>query len=113
MCIIYKILAKVIVMITKKSQLGTCLLSIASMLILITILPQSLVQGSILNQQQIGEEGTLINQDWPNIHQNVVTDFNSNISFPFMEESAFIHPFAIVIGNCYIGEKVLVAPTAV
>lgn len=83
------------------------------MLILITILPQSYAQGSVLKQQQIGEEGLLINQDWPNIHQNVVTDFNSNISFPFMEESAFIHPFAIVIGNCYIGEKVLVAPTAV
>jgi len=100
-------------MITKKNQLRTCLLSIASMLILITILPQSYVQGSVLKQQQIGEQGTLISQDWPNIHQNVVTDFNSNISFPFMEESAFIHPFAIVIGNCYIGEKVLVAPTAV
>ena len=100
-------------MITKKYQLWTSLLSIASMLVLITILPQSYAQGSVIEQQQIDEEGTLINQDWPNIHQNVVTDFNSNVSFPFMEESAFIHPFAIVIGNCYIGEKVFVAPTAV
>jgi carbon dioxide concentrating mechanism protein CcmM len=109
----YKILTKVIVMITKKNQLWTFLPFITSMFILITILPQSYAQGSVLNQQQTGEEGTLNNQDWPNIHQNVVTDFNSNVSFPFMEESAFIHPFAIVIGNCYIGEKVLVAPTAV
>jgi carbonic anhydrase len=83
------------------------------MLVLITILPQSYAQGSVIEQQQIDEEDTSINQDWPNIHQNVVTDFNSNVSFPFMEESAFIHPFAIVIGNCYIGEKVFVAPTAV
>ena len=44
-------------MITKNYQLWTCLLSIASFLILITILPQSHVQGSVLNQQQIGEEG--------------------------------------------------------
>lgn len=100
-------------MITKKYQLWTCLISMASMLVLITILPQSYAQGGIIEQQQIDEEGTLINQDWPNIHQNVITDFNSNVSFPFMEESAFIHPFAIVIGNCYIGEKVFVAPTAV
>jgi carbon dioxide concentrating mechanism protein CcmM len=51
--------------------------------------------------------------DWPNIHENVMTYFNSNISFPSIQGSAFIHPFAIVIGNCYIGENVLVAPTAV
>lgn len=84
------------------------------MLVLITILTQNDVQGSTLEKQQIEEEVTLgTNNDWPNIHQNVVTDFNVNVSFPFMEESAFIHPFAIVIGNCYIGEKVFVAPTAV
>lgn len=101
------------IMITKKYQLWTCLLSIASFLIFITILPQSYGQGSVLNQQQTGEEGSLINPHWPNIHQNVLTDFNSNVSFPFMEESAFIHPFAIVIGNCHIEERVMVAPTAV
>ncbi len=57
----YKILTKVIVMITKKNQLWTCLLSIASFLILITILPQSYAQGSVLNQQQRAEESILIN----------------------------------------------------
>ncbi|WP_197731178.1 hypothetical protein [Candidatus Nitrosocosmicus franklandus] len=72
------------------------------------------MQGSTLEKQQIEEKVTLVaNNSWPNIHQNVVTDFNANVSSPFMEESAFIHPFAIVIGNCYIGEKVFVAPTAV
>jgi carbonic anhydrase len=50
---------------------------------------------------------------WPNIHSNVIADFNSNISFPDIQETAFIHPFAVVIGNCYIGKLVLVAPTAV
>jgi carbonic anhydrase len=50
---------------------------------------------------------------WPNIHPNVEATFNSKISFPEIQETAFIHPFAVVIGNCYIGKLVLVAPTAV
>jgi carbon dioxide concentrating mechanism protein CcmM len=49
----------------------------------------------------------------PNIHENVITDFISNISYPEIENTAFIHPFAVVIGACYIGELVMVAPTAV
>src|ERR671918_1640290 len=56
---------------------------------------------------------SLYSNEWPNIHSNVETDFNTNISFPEIQETAFIHPFAVVIGNCYIGKLVLVAPTAV
>lgn len=50
---------------------------------------------------------------WPNVHSNVVTDFNPEASSPRISDSAFIHPFSVVIGDCYIGEMVLVAPTAV
>lgn len=50
---------------------------------------------------------------WPNVHSNVKTDFNTNISLPEIQDTAFIHPFAVVIGNCYIGKLVMVAPTAV
>ena len=50
---------------------------------------------------------------WPNIHSNVKTDFNPNVTYPQIQSSAFIHPFAVVIGDCYIGKLVLVAPTAV
>jgi carbonic anhydrase len=50
---------------------------------------------------------------WANIHSNVKTDFNPTIKFPQIQESAFIHPFAVVIGDCYIGKLVLMAPTAV
>lgn len=50
---------------------------------------------------------------WPNIHSNVKTDFNPNVTSPQIQASAFIHPFAVVIGDCYIGKLVLVAPTAV
>ncbi|MEW6604044.1 MAG: carbonic anhydrase [Thermoproteota archaeon] len=53
------------------------------------------------------------NNDWPNIHSNVDTDFNPVVKFPQISESAFIHPFAVVIGDCHIGKMVLVAPTAV
>lgn len=51
--------------------------------------------------------------DWPNIHSNVFTDFNENITSPQIDKEAFIHPFAVVIGNCHIGKMVFVAPTAV
>ncbi len=50
---------------------------------------------------------------WPNVHENVLTDFNSSTTMPGIESEAFIHPFAVVIGNCYIGKMVFVAPTAV
>jgi carbonic anhydrase/acetyltransferase-like protein (isoleucine patch superfamily) len=50
---------------------------------------------------------------WPNIDENVHTHFNPNITHPVIDEHAFIHPFAVVIGNCNIGKFVLMAPTAV
>ncbi|HEX5458007.1 MAG TPA: carbonic anhydrase [Candidatus Nitrosotalea sp.] len=50
---------------------------------------------------------------WPNVHQNVQTDFNSEVKSPQIENDSFIHPFAIVIGDCHIGKMVLMAPTSV
>ena len=50
---------------------------------------------------------------WKNVHPNVQTSFNDAVVMPEIEHEAFIHPFAIVIGNCYIGKLVFVAPTAV
>ena len=29
---------------------------------------------------------------WPNIHSNVKTDFNPNVTSPVIQSSAFIHP---------------------
>jgi carbon dioxide concentrating mechanism protein CcmM len=52
-------------------------------------------------------------EEWSNIHANVLTDFNENVTFPQIEQDAFIHPFGVVIGNCYVGKMVFVAPTAV
>ena len=48
-----------------------------------------------------------------NIFPNVRTDYNSNVTFPRIADSAFVHPFAVIIGDCYIGKGVFVAPTAV
>jgi carbon dioxide concentrating mechanism protein CcmM len=42
-----------------------------------------------------------------------MTDFNSEIKSPQIENDSFIHPFAVIIGDCYIGKMVFVAPTAV
>jgi carbon dioxide concentrating mechanism protein CcmM len=50
---------------------------------------------------------------WPNVHPNVKTSFNEEVKYPSIEQTAFIHPFAVVIGDCHIGEMVMMAPTAV
>ena len=66
-----------------------------------------------IQSSQSGTQNLTDKYEWPNIHENVVTDFTSNASYPKIENTAFIHPFAVVIGACYIGEFVMVAPTAV
>ena len=70
-------------------------------------------QGQKIQSSQSGTQNLTDKYEWPNIHENVITDFNSNVSYPQIENTAFIHPFAVVIGACYIGEFVMVAPTAV
>lgn len=47
------------------------------------------------------------------ISTNVKTSFISNTTYPHVDISAYINPSAVLIGDCYIGKKVLVAPTAV
>ena len=47
------------------------------------------------------------------LEENVQTHFNRNTSYPHISDDAFISPFSIVIGNCYIGKFVLAAPTSV
>jgi carbonic anhydrase len=71
-------------------------------------------------QSQTNTESTNMNSSynnntnqWPNIHPNVRTNFNQNVTFPNIEDTAFIHPFAVVIGDCYIGKMVMMSPTAV
>ena len=55
----------------------------------------------------------IVTSSWNNVHENVHTTFTEAVVLPEIESKAFIHPFAVVIGNCYIGKMVFVAPTAV
>lgn len=50
---------------------------------------------------------------WTNVHSNVLASFNAEVVMPAIQPEAFIHPFAVVIGNCHIGKMVFVAPGAV
>lgn len=67
-------------------------------------------QLNVVSSQNTTEQDPI---DWPNIHSNVFTDFNENVTSPQIDQEAFIHPFAVVIGNCFVGRMVFVAPTAV
>jgi carbon dioxide concentrating mechanism protein CcmM len=61
----------------------------------------------------LGQGNNKTADPWPNIIPNVETFVVSNVSSSKIDNSAFIHPFAVIIGDCSIGKDVLVAPTAV
>lgn len=46
------------------------------------------------------------------IHKNVRTDFCSIVSEPSVDSTAYVHPLAAVIGNVFIGKRVMVSPFA-
>ncbi len=86
----------------------------------VTIVTLLIVMGIIAfvghqDQLAIGTETneTQASKQWPNIMPNVKTFVVTNVTSPKIDDSAFIHPFAVVIGDCFIGKDVLMAPTAV
>lgn len=54
----------------------------------------------------------IITLDNLHIHANVCTSFNSEEKNPEIDNSAYIHPLAAVIGNVHLGKRVMVAPAA-
>jgi carbon dioxide concentrating mechanism protein CcmM len=92
---------------------------VLALLITISITNNSFSQQENIQEQQKiqasqpGTQNLTEKYEWPNIHENVNTDFNSNVSYPEIANTAFIHPFAVIIGACQIGEFVMVSPTAV
>ncbi|MGN6628311.1 MAG: hypothetical protein ACTHKJ_00365, partial [Candidatus Nitrosocosmicus sp.] len=48
-----------------------------------------------------------------NIRPNIQTDYNPNIKYPQISETAFVDPLAVLIGDCEIGKLVMVAPFAI
>src|SRR5690349_24723126 len=87
----------------------------------ITSVTMTVVLGSIFGlfyqnpdvMAQTVENVTSISKQWPNIMSNVKTFVVENTTTPTIENSAFVHPFAVIIGDCHIGKEVLMAPTAV
>jgi carbonic anhydrase/acetyltransferase-like protein (isoleucine patch superfamily) len=47
-----------------------------------------------------------------NIHANVPTSFNTTEKTPKIEQTAYVHPLAAVIGDVHLGKRVMVAPAA-
>ena len=45
-----------------------------------------------------------------NIHANIQTDFNPNVTSPKISKFVSVDPFAVLIGDYQIGKLVLVAP---
>ena len=79
---------------------------------IVVIAAASIIISLMNSDNSVAIEET-VRQNWNNLHENVYTSFNEVVVLPEIESEAFIHPFAVVIGNCYIGKMVFVAPTAV
>ncbi len=47
-----------------------------------------------------------------NIHANVQTSFSPQVSQPYIDPTAYVHPLAAVIGAVYLGKRVMVSPCA-
>lgn len=49
---------------------------------------------------------------YTNSMPNVKTSFNSHRGYPDVNPTAYVHPLASVIGNIYVGKRVMVSPCA-
>jgi carbonic anhydrase/acetyltransferase-like protein (isoleucine patch superfamily) len=93
----------------KYADIASTVAAVGAILALAILLVQPFQQ-----PQQTVAASILRPNSWrPNVHSNVRTDFNPQISTPQISESALIHPYAILIGDYHIGKMVMVAPTAV
>jgi carbonic anhydrase/acetyltransferase-like protein (isoleucine patch superfamily) len=73
---------------------------------------QIFLKSSSAAVQQQGSANSTSNMTM-NIRPNLQTDFNPNVTWPRISKTAYVDPFAVVIGDCEIGKLVLVAPFAV
>jgi UDP-3-O-[3-hydroxymyristoyl] glucosamine N-acyltransferase len=85
-----------------------------------TIIFSSAHATPLYNSQKVSDinsnpcnNNTITKSSTSNIFSNVKTSFISNTSYPHVDHSAYIHPFAVLIGDCRMGKNVLVAPFAV
>jgi UDP-3-O-[3-hydroxymyristoyl] glucosamine N-acyltransferase len=73
---------------------------------------QVFLKSSLAAVQQQGSGNSTSNTTM-NIRPNIQTDFNPNVTWPKISKTAYVDPFAVVIGDCQIGKLVLIAPFAV
>ena len=71
---------------------------------LILVLTISLVYQNPFAMGQDSISSVSISNQWPNIMSNVKTFVVENVTSPKIDDSAFVHPFAIIIGDCSIGK---------
>lgn len=53
-----------------------------------------------------------VDSKYTNVMPNVKTSFNHHLTYPDVHGSAYVHPLASVIGNIYLGKRVMVSPCA-
>jgi carbonic anhydrase/acetyltransferase-like protein (isoleucine patch superfamily) len=53
-----------------------------------------------------------IDDKYTNAMPNVKTSFNHHLTYPDVNPTSYVHPLASVIGNVYIGKRVMVSPCA-
>jgi len=100
---------------TRNSIIATSTIIIGLMMIIPLVSINVYSQENELNLTQFRDllSNTTYNKDWPNVHPNVLTNFAEEVFMPKINETAFVHPFAVVIGDCHLGQMVYMAPTAV
>ena len=103
---------------TRGLQLSIFLISVAVLMIVafgISSTPYSFPNTTIIASADAtpSSSNNSITKTSPNIFPNVKTNFISNTTYPHVDHSAYIHPYAVLIGDCHIGKHVLVAPFAV
>jgi carbonic anhydrase/acetyltransferase-like protein (isoleucine patch superfamily) len=68
-------------------------------------------QLKIINNSSIAATTTTNNSI--NIRPNIQSDFNPNVIYPKISKTAFVDPLAVIIGDCEIGNLVMIAPFVV
>lgn len=54
----------------------------------------------------------MVDGKYTNSMPNVKTSFNYHLAYPEVNPTAYVHPLASVIGNIYLGKRVMVSPCA-
>src|SRR3712207_5469144 len=97
---------------TRNSIIATSTIIIGLIMIIPLVSINVYSQENELNLTQFRDllSNTTYNKDWPNVHPNVLTNFAEEVFMPKINETAFVHPFAVVIGDCHLGQMVYMAP---